>query len=137
MQSLNYELEWLIGDGDRTADAALVVVGHRLGLYKALAGMGPATGQELAAATGTHEGYISGWLAAQSAAGHVTRDTAAGRFHMTLQQALRFADENSPHDRVDDIHSAASIARDGKRRPGARPGGKSGRTKTLLSTNAL
>ena len=137
MQSMTYELERLIGDDDGTADAALVVVGHRLGLYKALAGMGPATGRELAAVTRTHEMYVSAWLAAQAAAGHVTQVPAAERFHMTLEQAVLLADENGPHDRMNDFDPAASMTRDNKRRPRTRPGGGSGRTRTLVSTNVL
>lgn len=137
MQSMTYELERLIGDNDVMADAALVVVGRRLGLYKALAGIGPATGRELAEATRTHEMYVSAWLAAQAAVGHVTQDAAAERFHMTRAQAVLLADKNSPHDRMNDFDSAELTTRDNNRLPRTRPGGESGRVRTLVSTNVL
>ena len=66
-----------------TLNAALVVIGDRLGLYKALAGAGPLTPRELAERTDTHERYVREWLNAQAAGGYVTYDDgplhAAGR----------------------------------------------------------
>src|SRR5690349_5837589 len=71
MQAMTAELEQLIGkvigDLGGAANAALVIVGDRLGLYKALAEIGPASSHELARKTGTHERYIREWLAAQAA----------------------------------------------------------------------
>jgi len=48
-------------------NAALIVIGDKLGLYKAMAGAGPMTSAELAAKTGTSERYVREWLAAQAA----------------------------------------------------------------------
>jgi SAM-dependent methyltransferase len=76
--------------------APAVVVGDRLGLYKALAATGPATAAELAARTGTSERYVAEWLAGQAAGGYVTYDPAAGRFLLTEEQAFALADETSP-----------------------------------------
>src|SRR6478752_5551086 len=50
-----------------TLNAALVVMGDRLGLYKAMAGAGPLTPAELAQSTGTAERYVREWLNAQAA----------------------------------------------------------------------
>jgi SAM-dependent methyltransferase len=72
-----------------------VLVGYRLGLYKALAGE-PMTSGELAERTGTAERYIREWLSAQAAAGYVRYDPEAKRFSLDPEQALVFADEDSP-----------------------------------------
>ena len=86
----------MLGDMGATATAALVVVGDRLGLYKALAAGGPTSARDLARRTGTAERYIREWLAAQSAAGYVTYDAETDRFHLEPEQAMVFADEKSP-----------------------------------------
>ncbi len=64
----------MVGDMGVAFGAALVLVGDRLGLYKALAEGGPATSEELAARTGTFERYVREWLAAQAAAGYISYD---------------------------------------------------------------
>jgi 2-polyprenyl-3-methyl-5-hydroxy-6-metoxy-1,4-benzoquinol methylase len=102
----------MIGDMGVAFGAALVVVGDRLGLYKALAEKGPATSEELAARTGTFERYIREWLAAQASAGYVTYDTAAKRYFMSEEQALVFADENSPLFAPASFEIAAAMLRD-------------------------
>jgi 2-polyprenyl-3-methyl-5-hydroxy-6-metoxy-1,4-benzoquinol methylase len=83
-------------DFGATFHAALVGVGDRLGLYKALADGGPQTPAQLAKRTGTAERYVREWLCNQAAGGYVTYDTLAGRFYLTEEQAFALADENSP-----------------------------------------
>jgi SAM-dependent methyltransferase len=75
--------------------AALVVLGDRLGLYKAMADAGPLTPAELARRTGTAERYIREWLLNQAAGGYVTHDPAAGTYTLPEEQALALADEDS------------------------------------------
>ncbi len=86
----------LVGDLGATSSAALVGIGDQLGLYKALAGSGPATPAELARRTATDERYLREWLCAQAAAGYVDYDSASGRFALNEVQRLAFADESSP-----------------------------------------
>jgi SAM-dependent methyltransferase len=86
----------ILGDVGATATAALVVLGDRLGLYKALAEGGAVTPAELAARTDLAERYLREWLSAQAAAGYIEYDAAEGRFSMTAEQATAFADENGP-----------------------------------------
>jgi SAM-dependent methyltransferase len=74
--------------------AGNVVIGERLGLYRALAAAGPATGAELAARTGTDARYVSEWLAGQAAGGYVTYD--GEHYALTPEQALGLADPNGP-----------------------------------------
>jgi SAM-dependent methyltransferase len=76
--------------------AGLVVIGDRLGLYKALAGGGPMTAADLAKKTGTNERYVREWLSHQAAGGYVVYDAKTERFHMTEEQAFALADESSP-----------------------------------------
>jgi SAM-dependent methyltransferase len=85
----------MVGDMGAAMSAALVVLGDRLGLYKALA-EGPATSAELAARTGTHERNVREWLAAQAAANYVLYDADGGKFSLSPEQAMVFADENGP-----------------------------------------
>ena len=79
-----------------TLNAALVVMGDRLGLYRALAGAGALTPAELAARTGTAERYVREWLNAQAAGGYVDYHAAEGRYSLPPEQAVAFCDEDSP-----------------------------------------
>jgi hypothetical protein len=83
-----------VGELGATLNAALVVIGDRLGLYKAMAGAGPLTAAELAERTSTSERYVREWLNGQAAGGYVTYD--AGRYELPPEHALALADENSP-----------------------------------------
>ena len=79
-----------------TLNTALVVMGDRLGLYRALAGAGSLTSSELAARTGTAERYVREWLNAQAAGGYVSYHPADGRYSLPPEQAVAFCDEDSP-----------------------------------------
>jgi 2-polyprenyl-3-methyl-5-hydroxy-6-metoxy-1,4-benzoquinol methylase len=94
-QKLNDLMGKLVGDMGAAMSAALVVLGDRLGLYRALS-QGPATSVELAKRAGTAERYTREWLAAQAAAGYVQYDAATGRYSVTPEQAFAFAEEGSP-----------------------------------------
>src|SRR6266852_765281 len=74
--------------------ATLVVIGDKLGLYKAMAGAGPLTPAELAAKTKTTERYIREWLNANAASGYVTYDTATKTYTLPPEQAFALAVEN-------------------------------------------
>jgi SAM-dependent methyltransferase len=102
----------LVGDMGVAFGAALLVVGDRLGLYKSLAEIGPATSEELASRTGTFERYVREWLAAQASAGYISYDAAAKRYFMSEEQAMAFANENSPLFVPGAFEIAAAIMRD-------------------------
>jgi 2-polyprenyl-3-methyl-5-hydroxy-6-metoxy-1,4-benzoquinol methylase len=93
---LNEFLGRALGDLGSALTAALVVIGDRLGLYKAMAGAGPLTPAELARRTGTNERYVREWLAAQAAAGYVTYDAARATYSLPEEQAAALADDASP-----------------------------------------
>ncbi|ARS27509.1 class I SAM-dependent methyltransferase [Sphingomonas sp. KC8] len=86
----------MVGDMGAAMSGALVIVGAKLGLYKALAEIGPADSKALAAETGLAERYVREWLAAQAASGFVDYDAASGDFTLSPEQAMALADENSP-----------------------------------------
>jgi SAM-dependent methyltransferase len=76
--------------------AALVLLGDKLGLYKALAKAGPLTSSELAKQSGTSERYVREWLNNQAAGGYVNYDPASKKYSMSEEQAAALADESSP-----------------------------------------
>ncbi len=81
-----------VGDLGATMTAGNVVVGHQTGLYRGLATGGPATGDELAARTGTDSRYVTEWLRGQAAAGYVGYDDGSHRYSLTPEQAYVLAD---------------------------------------------
>ena len=93
---LNEFMMKVVGEMGAAINTALLLVGDKLGLYKAMAGAGPLTSAELAAKTGTTERYVREWLAAQAAGGFVTYDAASGKYTLPPEQAMALADENSP-----------------------------------------
>jgi ubiquinone/menaquinone biosynthesis C-methylase UbiE len=76
-----------VTDLGATTAAGNVVIGHNLGLYKALASA-PATAEELAATTQTNPRYVAEWLRGQAAGGYVQYDPADGTYSMTEEQAF-------------------------------------------------
>jgi SAM-dependent methyltransferase len=89
-------LESAMGEATATFHAALVVVGDKLGLYRALAAADGLEPAELARRTGTAERYVREWLAAQAAGGYVQLDRASGRYSLAPEQAYALADPNGP-----------------------------------------
>src|SRR6478735_922429 len=92
---LNAFLGRFVDDLGATMAAGGVVIGHRLGLYRALAD-GEATPDELAARTGTHPRYVAEWLRGQAAGGYVEYDAATGAFALTEEQAFALTDPDGP-----------------------------------------
>jgi SAM-dependent methyltransferase len=84
------------GDLGATLNTALIRIGDKLGLYRAMSGAGPLTSEELAERTGTAERYVREWLAAQAAGGYLTYDAASERYELPAEHAMALADEDSP-----------------------------------------
>jgi SAM-dependent methyltransferase len=95
-KKLNEFLGKVVGDVGAAMSAALVVIGDKLGLYRAMAEAGPVTPSELAKGTGTAERYVREWLHAQAASGYVAYDATSGRFSLPPEQAFALADDASP-----------------------------------------
>jgi SAM-dependent methyltransferase len=85
-----------VGEVGATLNAALVVMGDRLGYYQALADGGPTTPAELAEKTSTSEHYAREWLNAQAAGGFVEYDAHTGKYLLPPEQAVALTDESSP-----------------------------------------
>jgi SAM-dependent methyltransferase len=96
MDKLNAFLGQVVGELGATVNAGLIVLGDRLGLYKAMDGAGPISSSELAEKTGTAERYVREWLNAQAAGGFVTYDPETKRYELPAEQAMVLANENSP-----------------------------------------
>ncbi|MEA3056862.1 MAG: hypothetical protein QOD30_2294 [Actinomycetota bacterium] len=84
-----------VGDVGAVLSGAMVVIGDRLGLYRAMAGAGPVTAAELASTTGTAERYVREWLGSQAASGYVVY-AGDGRFELPDEHAVPLTDESSP-----------------------------------------
>jgi SAM-dependent methyltransferase len=85
-----------LGELGATLNAALVVIGDRLGLYKAMADSSPVTAAELADRTGTNERSVREWLNAQAAGGYVSYEPQTERYVLPPEHAVVLADESSP-----------------------------------------
>ncbi|HUA75143.1 MAG TPA: class I SAM-dependent methyltransferase [Solirubrobacteraceae bacterium] len=79
-----------------TLGAAQVVMGDKLGLYRALADGGSLTPEELARRAAVSERYVREWLNAQAAGGYVAYDPADGTYSLPPEQAVALTDESSP-----------------------------------------
>jgi SAM-dependent methyltransferase len=85
-----------VNDFGAAVSAALVVIGDKLGLYKAMSHGGQMTPAELARRTGTHERYVREWLVNQAASGYVDYDPATQTYSLSHEHAMALADERSP-----------------------------------------
>jgi 2-polyprenyl-3-methyl-5-hydroxy-6-metoxy-1,4-benzoquinol methylase len=79
-----------------TLNTALVVMGDKLGLYRAMVGTDGLTPAELAERTGTTERYVREWLNAQAAGGYVNYDPDSGLYSLPPEQAVALTDSDSP-----------------------------------------
>jgi SAM-dependent methyltransferase len=75
----------------------LVVIGDRLGLYRALADAGPLNSTELAQRASAQERYVRDWLVNQAAGGYLEYDSATQRYTLPPEHAIALTDENSPY----------------------------------------
>jgi len=95
LDKLNVLVGQFVGDLGAAVHAGMVVIGEKLGLYKALAD-GPLDSSELAAKTGTDERYVREWLGSQAAGGYVMYNEKTRRFSLSEEQAFMLANEDSP-----------------------------------------
>ena len=93
---LNAFLGRMVGDLGSVATGALVLLGDRLGLFRAMRDGDSLSAKELAERTQTHERYVREWLSAMATASYVSYDSGSDSFRLDAEQALVFADEDSP-----------------------------------------
>jgi len=95
MNKLNAFIGQFVTDLGAAVHTGMVVIGEKLGLYKAIAD-GPVTAAQLAAKTKTDERYLREWLASQAAGGYINYDEKTGKFSLSTEQVLTLATEDSP-----------------------------------------
>jgi SAM-dependent methyltransferase len=93
---LNELIGKLVNDLGASLAGASILLGDRLGLYKAMADGEAITSAELAKKTGLHERYVREWLAGQAASGYIDYHPEKEAFSLSPEQAMAFAEEGSP-----------------------------------------
>ncbi|MBC7938900.1 MAG: methyltransferase domain-containing protein [Chitinophagaceae bacterium] len=85
-----------IGDVTAGYTGVMVSLGHKLGLYKAMAGAGPLSAKEVARRARCADRYVGEWLNAQAAGGYIGYHAVSETYELTGEHALVLADEDSP-----------------------------------------
>lgn len=111
-QQLHDFLGKFVVDLGATVQAANIVIGDKLGLYKALAEAGPTTAADLAARTNTAERYIAEWLRGQAAGGYVTYDPSTELYSLDEIQEFTLTKEDNPFFLPGAFQLATATARD-------------------------
>jgi SAM-dependent methyltransferase len=96
MAKLDEFMGRFVGDLGAALSASLVVIGDRLGLYRAMGDGEHFSAQALAERTGTDPRYVREWLSNQAAGGYVSYDAAREEFFLSPEQSLALAQEGSP-----------------------------------------
>ena len=104
-----------VGDLGAAVSASLVVIGDRLGLYRAMADGDPVSSQQLAQRTGTDPRYVREWLCNQAAGGYVSYDASEDTFSLSPEQSLALAQEGSPAFVPGAFQLATSLTKDDER----------------------
>jgi ubiquinone/menaquinone biosynthesis C-methylase UbiE len=87
-------------------------LGHKLGLYRAMAESGPITSDELARRTATNERSVREWLNGQVAGGYVLLDTNTNQYLLPPEHAFVLANPDSPVFLPPAFDAAAALWRD-------------------------
>ncbi|HUA58456.1 MAG TPA: class I SAM-dependent methyltransferase [Verrucomicrobiae bacterium] len=93
---LNAFMGQVVADMGAALHASLILIGDKLGLYRAMAGGGPMTPADLAAKTATAERYVREWLNANAASGYVTYDADARTYELPAEQAFALTKMDIP-----------------------------------------
>src|SRR5918999_2596535 len=109
---LNDFMGKVVDDLGATWSTVLVIIGDKLGLYKAMADSKPISSEELARRTGTTERYIREWLANQAASGYISYDPNTAAYTLLPEQAMALANENSPVFSLGGFQGAMAFFRD-------------------------
>jgi ubiquinone/menaquinone biosynthesis C-methylase UbiE len=99
-QDMQHRIERFAGQVVTDLAAAMAGVmtnlGHKLGLYQAMAGSGLISSHELARRTATNERSVREWLNAQVAGGYVKFDTDTDQYFLPPEHAFVLANPDSP-----------------------------------------
>jgi SAM-dependent methyltransferase len=110
--AMNALLGQVVADMGAVAQAPVILIGDKLGLYRAMGDGTPVTPAELAQKTGTAERYVREWLNANAAGKLVEFDAKEGKYFMTPEQALVLALDDTPLHLPGFYHFVASLMKD-------------------------
>ena len=102
----------VVTDVAATISGVLTNIGHKIGLYKAMAGAGDLSSSELARKTNADERYVREWLNNQTAGGYVHFNQEQDTYHMPDSHIPVLADEESPFFLVPALEVASSLWHD-------------------------
>lgn len=111
-EKLNALLGQAVQDMGASLHAALILIGDKLGLYRAMADGTPVTPAELAARTGTAERYVREWLNANAAGNYVQYHPESGQYSLSPEQAFALALDDTPIHLPGFYHMLASCMKD-------------------------
>ncbi len=111
-EKLNAFLGQAVQDMGAALHAALILIGDKLGLYRAMADGTPVTPAQLAARTSTSERYVREWLNANAASNYVEYHAESGTYSLTPEQAFALALDNTPIHLPGFYHMIASCMKD-------------------------
>jgi 2-polyprenyl-3-methyl-5-hydroxy-6-metoxy-1,4-benzoquinol methylase len=109
---LNALLGQAVQDMGASLHAALILIGDKLGLYRAMADGEPVTPAELAARTGTAERYVREWLNANAAGHYVQYHAETASYSLSPEQAFALALDDTPVHLPGFYHMLASCMKD-------------------------
>ena len=92
--------------------SAVVLMGDRLGLFRAMRDGTPVNSQQLSERTGVRERYVREWLKANAASKYVDYDATTDTYSMNPEQAFALAEENTALDLPGFYYMLASLMRD-------------------------
>jgi len=93
---LNEFLQHAVYDLAAGYGGVMVSLGHKLGLYRAMAGAGRLSARQLADKTGCAERYVREWLNSQAAGGYASYHPEDHSYELSPEQAVVLADDESP-----------------------------------------
>jgi 2-polyprenyl-3-methyl-5-hydroxy-6-metoxy-1,4-benzoquinol methylase len=109
---LNALLGQAVQDMGASLHGVLILIGDKLGLYRAMGDGKPVTPSELAARTGTAERYIREWLNANAAGNYVQYHAESGSYSLSPEQAFALALDDTPIHLPGFYHMLASCMKD-------------------------
>jgi len=109
---LNAFLQLAVSDMGAAMHAAVVLMGDRLGLFRAMRDGTPVNSQQLSERTGVRERYVREWLKANAASKYVDYDAATDTYSMNPEQAFALAEDDTALDLPGFTYMMAACMRD-------------------------
>ena len=112
MQKVEAFAGQVVTDIAATVSGVMTNIGHKLGLYKAMAGEGAMSSEQLAIKTNTDERYVREWLNNQTAGGYVLYDAVSNTYTLPDEHTLILVDEDSPMFLIPALDVASALWQD-------------------------